>query len=103
MRPVCTQRLCTPSHPLRQSSPLKSHRHIQRCTEGPIATSDDEIHSLTLEDQAAGDSVVRVVVQDRLVVLPAVEHANDGNQIAGHVEGDRGALAVVRDAQTEPT
>ena len=40
--------------------------------------------------------------QDRLVVLPAVEHANDGNQIAGHVEGDRGALAVVRDAQIGP-
>ena len=67
-----------------------------------IATSDDEIHSLTLEGQAAGDSVVRVVVQDRLLVLPAVEHANDGNQIAGHVEGDRGALAVVRDAQAAP-
>ena len=42
-----------------------------------------------------GNSVVRVVVQDRLVVLPAVEHADDGNQIAGHIEGDHGALAVV--------
>ena len=69
---------------------------------GPIATSDDEIHFLTLEGQAAGDSVVRVVVQDRLVVLPAVEHANNGNQIAGHVEGDHDALAVVRDAQAGP-
>ena len=30
------------------------HRHIQRCPEGPIATSDEEIRSLTFEGPSCG-------------------------------------------------
>ena len=46
--------------------------------------------------------VVRVVMQDRFIVLPAVENADDGNHIGVRVEGDHCPLLVVGDAQAGP-
>ncbi len=47
-------------------------------------------------------SVFRIVLKDRFEVLPAVEDADDGNQIAIYIEGDHCPFLVVGDPQTWP-
>jgi hypothetical protein len=42
---------------------------------------------------------LEIILENRFVVLAAVEHANDGYLICVHVEGDHGALFVVGDAR----
>ena len=46
-----------------------------------------------------GDVRVRWL-QGGLVVLPAVEHADDGYPLNAHIEGDYRTSFVIRDAQT---
>jgi hypothetical protein len=41
---------------------------------------------------------LEVVLEDRFVILTTVEHADDGDLLGFHVEGDHGALLVVCDA-----
>ena len=60
-RPRCEAELffaCTPSCSIAISARLATFNplHIRRCAEALIAGSDDAIHSLTLEGQAARDS-----------------------------------------------
>ncbi len=43
-------------------------------------------------------SVFGIVLQDRCVVLAAVENANDGYLLGVHVEGDHGAILLEGDA-----
>jgi len=43
---------------------------------------------------AGASSVFGIVLQDRCVVLAAVENANDGYLLGVHVESDHGALLV---------
>ncbi|HSG22675.1 MAG TPA: hypothetical protein VLA64_06905 [Azonexus sp.] len=47
-------------------------------------------------------AVFGVVLQDRFVVLAAVENANDRYLLGVHVEGDHGAFLVVGDVQAGP-
>ena len=41
-------------------------------------------------------------MQDRFVVLPTVEHTDDGNLFGVYVKGDHHAFLVVGDAQAGP-
>jgi hypothetical protein len=43
-----------------------------------------------------------VLLQDRCVVLTAVENANDGCLLGVHIKGDHGAFLVIGDAQAGP-
>jgi hypothetical protein len=43
-----------------------------------------------------------IVSQDRFVVLPAVEDADDRHRLGVHIEGDDGTLFVICDAQAWP-
>lgn len=46
--------------------------------------------------------VILVVLQNRFVILAAVEHAKNGNHLGVYVEGDHCAFLVVGYAQARP-